>query len=174
MTKVGWIVVIVVLLAMGGIGFAAFVVIQEQTTLVGTEPYPPFPGLADLTENRSGSDTGASASAETVPATPPTVTYTDTGFSPKSISVAIGDTVRFVNTSTHGMWIGVDDHPSHTEYDGTSTREHCTEGKNTNGSFDSCVAVAPGTAYNYTFTKAGTFGYHNHVKSSDTGTVVVK
>lgn len=102
------------------------------------------------------------------------VTLTDSGFSPASVTVARGETVRFINDSSRGMWVGADEHPTHTEYDGTSTREHCTNGMNTGTSFDQCASVAKGEFWDYTFEKNGTFGYHNHVGASNTGTVVVQ
>ena len=102
------------------------------------------------------------------------VTLTDNGFSPTSITIARGETIRFVNDSSRNMWVGADEHPTHTEYDGTSTREHCANGMNTGASFDQCTAVAKGAFWDYTFEKSGTFGYHNHVGASNTGTVVVQ
>lgn len=101
------------------------------------------------------------------------ITYTDTGFSPKNITVKAGDTVRFVNSSSHGMWVASSQHPTHTQYDGTSTSQHCASGANTSDVFDECAAVDPGTVYSFTFTKAGTFTFHNHVRASDTGSVSV-
>lgn len=102
------------------------------------------------------------------------VTLTDAGFSPASVNVTRGETVRFINESSRGMWVGADEHPTHTEYDGTSTREHCARGANTNGSFDQCASVGRGEYWDYTFTKSGTFGYHNHVGASSVGTVIVR
>lgn len=102
------------------------------------------------------------------------ITLTDAGFSPNSVSVAQGETVRFVNESSRGMWVGSDEHPTHTEYDGTSTREHCADGANTSGSFDMCAAVANGEHWDFTFERAGTFGFHNHVGAAHTGTVIVR
>lgn len=102
------------------------------------------------------------------------VTLTDDGFSPSSVTVARGETVRFINDSSRGMWVGVDEHPTHTEYDGTSTREHCTNGMNTGTSFDQCTSVEKGVFWDFTFTKSGTFDFHNHVGASNTGTVVVQ
>jgi len=102
------------------------------------------------------------------------ITLTDSGFSPASVSVARGETVRFINESSRGMWVGADEHPTHTEYDGTSTREHCANGANTGTSFDQCTSVERGDFWDYTFTKSGTFGFHNHVGASNTGTVVVR
>jgi plastocyanin len=102
------------------------------------------------------------------------VTLTDAGFAPATVTVDAGDTVRFVNESSRGMWVGSDDHPTHTDYDGTSTREHCADGKSTNGTFDQCAAIDGGGSWDYMFQKSGTFGYHNHVGAANTGTVIVR
>jgi len=131
---------------------------------------------------RSGQPTASEIATTTPEAAAPvastpqtvTVTYTDQGFSPATVNVAVGDTVRFVNQSTGDMWVGADEHPTHTSYDGTATRDHCADGANTNGSFDQCTRTAPGTAWSYTFTKAGSFDYHNHARASAGGTVVVQ
>jgi len=101
------------------------------------------------------------------------ITYTDGGFSPATTNVKVGDTVRFVNNSARGMWVGADEHPTHTEYDGTATREHCAEGAATGGAFDMCRQGVPGEFWEFTFTKAGSFDFHNHAQSSHGGTVVV-
>ena len=101
------------------------------------------------------------------------VTYTDGGFSPSSVTVSVGDTVRFENNAGSGMWVAADEHPTHTSYDGTATREHCADGAATGGSFDACTQYAPGETWEYTFTKAGEFHYHNHARASHGGTVTV-
>lgn len=127
------------------------------------------------------------APAETATTTPPatqetaptadarthTVTYTDEGFAPATLTIALGDTVTFVNESGGDMWVGADEHPTHTSYDGTSTREHCADGTNTTGSFDQCARSGSGSTWSYTFTKAGTFDYHNHARAADGGTIIV-
>ena len=69
------------------------------------------------------------------------------------------------------MWIGSNVHPTHTDYDGTSRTTHCAPGYSGPAPFDQC---GTGTTYSFTFTKAGTYQYHNHVASQNTGTVVVK
>lgn len=102
------------------------------------------------------------------------VMLTDAGFSPAIVTINVGDTVRFTNNSSSGMWVGSDDHPTHTDYDGTATRDHCQDGQPTNGTFDACRATGNGETWDFTFTKAGTFGYHNHVGSSRIGTIIVK
>lgn len=96
------------------------------------------------------------------------VTYTDAGFSPETITIKLGDTVTFVNEGDGRMWVGADEHPTHTEYAGTSRSEHCPDSSGT--AFDQCEA---GESFTFTFTKAGTWGYHNHSLASHAGTVIV-
>lgn len=86
-----------------------------------------------------------------------TVTYGADGFSPKSITVKKGSTVRWTNQSQSGMWVASAVHPTHQLLPG----------------FDQLKSVGSGGTYEYTFTKVGTWKYHNHVQAADTGTVVV-
>lgn len=87
-----------------------------------------------------------------------TVTYANTGFSPTTITVKVGDTVTFKNTSTKMMQVASAPHPTHTAYSG----------------FDAKAGTAAGGSYMFTFTKAGSWSYHNHLNPTDTGTVVVE
>jgi len=96
-----------------------------------------------------------------------TVTYEDGQFSPQTVTIKQGQTVRFESVGGN-MWVGVDQHPTHTEYDGTSLREHCNGQQK---SFDQCEV---GDTYSFTFDQAGEFGYHNHVNPSAGGTVIVQ
>ncbi len=103
------------------------------------------------------------------------VTYTGAGFTPENLVIKAGDTVRFTNASeSGGMWVGADEHPTHTEFDGTSTREHCVDGAAVGGSFDMCHAARAGESWDFTFAEAGTYGYHNHTSARATGTIVVE
>jgi plastocyanin len=86
------------------------------------------------------------------------VSYTDSGFSPRDITVAKGQTVTFVNNSTHDMWPASDDHPTHTIYP----------------EFDPKRRIAAGDSFSFVFEKVGTWEYHNHLQSSQTGSVTVK
>ena len=97
-----------------------------------------------------------------------TVTYSGTGFTPKDITVTLGTKVNFVNQSSGKMWVASAKHPDHTVYSGTSLSQHCPD--TTNSSFDQCSV---GTSYTFTFSKAGTWKYHNHVNPSDYGTIIV-
>lgn len=103
-----------------------------------------------------------------------TVTYTDSGFSPKSITITRGQTVTWVNQSAGKMWVASAVHPSHAVYDGTTLAEHCSSGAPKSATtFDECTAVDAGQSFSFTFAKAGTWKYHNHVDAGDAGSVVV-
>jgi plastocyanin len=102
-----------------------------------------------------------------------TITYTDTGFSPAILTVAEGTTVTFVNQSSSPLWVASDPHPTHQGYDGTTLSQHCAPGYSGPIPFDECTTIGTGNSYTFTFTKAGTWGYHNHALESDQGTVVV-
>jgi plastocyanin len=99
-----------------------------------------------------------------------TVTLTSSGFSPSNVTVKKGGTVTFVNQGGGQMWIGSDEHPTHTEYDSTNRQTHCAAGYTGAKPFDQC---ATGNSYTFTFTKAGSFDYHNHTQPTQNGSVTV-
>ncbi len=103
----------------------------------------------DETSSGSGSDVKSAATV---------VTYTDNGFSPASVTIKDGDSVTFKNESNNDMWVASNPHPVHTELAGFDARKNMSKGE----------------SYTFTFTKSGTWGYHNHPNSSDAGTVVVE
>lgn len=98
-----------------------------------------------------------------------TVTYTASGFSPQTVTIQQGETVTWVNEGGPGMWVASDIHPTHSEYDGTSLRQHCQDGSS--DTFDACGVQQ---RYSFTFEKNGTFRYHNHRQAGHAGTVIVE
>lgn len=86
------------------------------------------------------------------------ITYTDDGFSTGSLRVKKGDTVSFRNDSTSGLWVASNPHPAHTGLNG----------------FDAGHTLVSGETYIYTFNQIGTWGFHNHLHPSHTGTIVVE
>jgi len=112
--------------------------------------------------------TPADGGVETIP-TATTVTLTSAGFSPASVKIKSGQKVIFVNNSNGNMWVAADEHPSHTEYNGTDRQSHCPD--ITEVAFDQC---ADGKTYTFTFTKTGSWDYHNHLSANKTGTVIVE
>lgn len=85
------------------------------------------------------------------------VTYTDSGYQPKEITVKKGTKVTFLNDSSGSMWTASGVHPTHQLLPG----------------FDELKSVTKGGMYEYTFIKVGTWKYHNHVKPTDGGSVIV-
>lgn len=86
-----------------------------------------------------------------------TITYSNDGFSPSTITVQAGDTVAIKNASDHDMQFDSDPHPVHT--DDTDLN---------------AGLVSPGQTITFTVNKTGTFGYHNHLNPSQTGTIVIQ
>lgn len=87
-----------------------------------------------------------------------TVTYDGTSFSPNTITLNKGDTIKFVNNSSKGMWVASDPHPQHTIYP----------------SFDEKSSAGSSGTYSFTFDRVGTWGFHNHQNPSARGTIIVR
>jgi plastocyanin len=100
-----------------------------------------------------------------------TITYGPNGFSPANVTIPVGSTVTWVNQGGGNMWVASAQHPSHTVYDGSSTSQHCSGGAPSSSTvFDQC---STGSSFSFTFTKAGSWGYHNHADASDHGMITV-
>ncbi len=84
------------------------------------------------------------------------INYNDGVFSPASLTVKEGTIVKFKNTSSgSSMWVGSDPHPTHTQH----------------SEFDQ---LKTGDEFSFTFTKKGTWGYHNHLRANARGTITVE
>lgn len=116
-----------------------------------------------------GSTTPETAVGNTAPEV--SIIYNDQGFSPKSVTVPLGTVVTFTNQSSVNMWVASAMHPTHIVYSGTSLNQHCPD--TTKSAFDECKGEAPGASYSFTFNKAGTWKYHDHVDASKFGSVTV-
>ena len=86
------------------------------------------------------------------------VVFDGSSFSPSPLNINVNDWVFFKNASDSDLWVASDPHHSHTGYAG----------------FDSKKIIAKGATYKFEFTKAGTFGYHNDLNPSQTGSITVK
>ena len=86
------------------------------------------------------------------------VKYTDSGWEPSTLTIKSGDTVTFEKDSGDDVWPASNDHPTHLLYKG----------------FDARKPLLQGDSYSFTFTKAGSWGYHNHLEPDVQGTIVVK
>ena len=100
------------------------------------------------------------------------VVYTNKGFKPAAVTVESGTTVEWTNESDKLLWVASDPHPSHTNLPGFD--EGGIEESDLQGFVPYVYAHSLGSLYRYTFQKAGTWGYHNHLVPSDRGSVVVE
>ncbi len=146
MNKKTLIIIVILVIILGG-----WLIFRTKAPKVSEAPDPTF-AISD--------EFGGSGPVSTVEDSKKaiTVTYTNSGFSPATLTVGVNDTVVFVNNSSEPLWVASDPHPTHTNLP----------------SFDEKAAITKGSTYNYTFTTAGTWTYHNHVGSSHKGTIIVK
>lgn len=96
-------------------------------------------------------------SVKTVPNFDFEVLYTSAGFIPSTIEIPPNSRVAFRNISDISLWVASDPHPAHTDYP----------------QFDATAAGSLKEVNIFEFKNAGTFGFHNHEKSIDRGTVRV-
>lgn len=99
-----------------------------------------------------------------------TVVYGDDGYIPASISITSGDTVVFQNMSSSSVWPASNAHPTHTLYPDSSIQKCGGE----DVIFDACGAMAPGQEWSFIFMEQGTWRYHNHMRPSMQGTIIVE
>lgn len=177
-----WIIAIIILIIVVGGGWWLLNSNQATTTNTTVTTGTPTgqtttannPGGTDYTPGNTNTDApgslDGSVSGTVGTPTTVTVTYNGSSFSPSTVTIHAGDTVHFVGAGG-GMWVASDVHPSHTNYDGTSRSTHCAAGYAGPAPFDQC---ASGSSYSFTFTKAGTYSYHNHVDAGATGKVIVQ
>ena len=147
------IVVILVVVALGIFGFSYY----QKNNSTGNS-YP-IPGAATNNSNET---------VNTVPVVTQTpkmetasvkiVILSDSGFSPASTEVRVGETVKFINNGSGKMWVASAPHPAHTNY----------------SEFDEKTGTNAGGSYEFTFLKTGSWKYHNHLNPSQFGTIVVK
>ncbi len=106
---------------------------------------------------------GSSIPEASLPAAAPSseemvVEMSASGFSPSSLTLKVGDMVRFVNKDTKNHWPASAVHPTHQCYPG----------------FDALQAVAPGASYVFTFNVAKTCGFHDHLNPSLRGSITIQ
>ncbi len=91
--------------------------------------------------------------------TPGTVTVTlgRGAFTPDEVTVEAGQSILFVNESGAPAIVASDPHPTHTDL----------------GGFESGT-LESGASYLFVFNERGSWGFHNHLNPSHTGTVIVR
>jgi plastocyanin len=110
---------------------------------------------------------------EEQPHSPLMVMYSDRGYSPKELKIKKGETVTFMNESSQPMWTASAIHPSHTAYPKTDVRNCGNETMMLEMMFDACVGTLVGESWTFQFNEAGSWGYHNHLRPTHTGKIIV-
>lgn len=124
-------------LVIGGIIYVGIYYFSPKTT---PTPQPtPSPTISAVTTNENMID------------------LTDAGYSPSTITIAVGDVVTWTNKSAGTATVSSDDHPTHTKYAPLNL-----------GKFE------PGSTHSLNFDTAGTYTYHNHLNATQVGTIIVK
>jgi plastocyanin len=85
------------------------------------------------------------------------ISMTDAAYAPSALTVKKGDTVKFTNNGTKANWPASAPHPTHTDYP----------------EFDPKVGVAVGQSWSFTFTKTGTWRFHDHLNPTRFGSITV-
>jgi len=101
-----------------------------------------------------------------------TVTYTNSGYVPKEVTISQGTRVIFQNQSNLFMWTATAIHPTHTIYPGSSILKCGAQEQPM--IFDACGSVAPGESWSFAFQEVGSWRYHDHLNISKTGKITVQ
>lgn len=108
-----------------------------------------------------------SETPQTPPEPAPIVIYTETGFEPTTVTIKKGQSVSFKNKSGRAMWVASALHPSHAVYP-EKTANDCL-----GSAFDACRDIADGEDWSFTFNSVGSWGYHDHLRATKFGKVIV-
>jgi len=176
-----WLIVIIVIVIIGGLMFSRSTSpveedltpdLDESEVKTGggagqfIQEVPAVDGPADVEEKVvvPESDDAADTATDEDAATGETVTVTvtmamdESGFTPKSATVAAGDTVTFVNNGQALHWPASAVHPVHTVLPG----------------FDALKGLPTGGTYSFTFSRVGTWNCHDHLNPRNTCAITVK
>lgn len=94
------------------------------------------------------------------------VSYNAQGFSPQTLTIKQGQSVRFVNNANGELWIAAIGSGNNQVYPGESS---CG-----GSSFDSCQVLHIGDFWQFTFNSPGTWIYQNNVDTTQAGVVIVQ
>jgi len=165
MKKIIWITALVILLVAAG-----WFTLHRSASMDNPPP------ASDMTAEEGNADRDlmdTTANDEvSIPEGATEIRYMDDGFSPAVVEVSVGSIVTFVNDSSRDFWPASDLHPTHKSYPGSSIGKCGTE--EADSIFDACGGIAPGGSYSFTFDEVGEWNYHDHLRASLGGTVVVK
>lgn len=82
----------------------------------------------------------------------------DGSFSPRKVTIKKGTKVKWINKNDRRIWPASNIHPTHAIYSG----------------FDARRGIEPGDDYSFVFNRVGIWNYHDHLRPSVTGVIVVE
>jgi len=101
-----------------------------------------------------------------------TVTYSDSGFAPSNLRIKLGSKVIFNNDSSRTVWPASAVHPTHRSYPDSGLNKCSTAEEGT--LFDACGSVDAGDSWSFVFNNSGSWNYHDHLRPSNNGTIIVE
>lgn len=120
---------------------------QAPANSQGTQTQPPAGGqFSDETQAGGGTDVQVRE-----------IVYNGTAFTPNDLTLKVGDVVIFKNDSNKSFWPASGPHPQHTNYP----------------EFDPKKSIAAGSTWEFKFTKAGTWPFHDHLNATAFGKITV-
>ena len=110
--------------------------------------------LSHKTTPNSTNSMSTSSSGQAVAAT---ITYANDKFTPDTITIKAGDTVKIMNSSDEMLQFDSNPHPVHTDEPELNVGQ-----------------VPAGQSKTFVVTKVGTWGYHDHLSPSEGGKIIVQ
>lgn len=129
------------------VGFIWYVATQQTPVVQPDTTAPPTTSENDTTEGET-SDTNTSDQ--------PVITFTDSGFTPSTLTIKAGDMITIKNESQSSVQFSSDDHPTHREHPEINMQ-----------------VLQSGGETQLTITEPGTYTYHDHLNDRYTGTIIV-
>ena len=132
----------------------------------------PAPGNEDVEEkvvvdDSSGDDDSA---GEVMEKKEFVVEAGSSGFSPSTLTIKKGDTVKFVGQGTDSHWPASAVHPIHNKYPGSGLKK-CSSGERI---FDACKGLLGDEEFSFQFDEVGEWKYHDHLNPGLKGTIIVE
>jgi len=141
------------------VAIGAFYLLSQNKAVAPSASPSPSATSEEMMEEESASPSASDAmmKEDSMMEEESQVTLSQSGFSPKTLTVKKGTTVTWVNGSGETGNVSSNNHPTHTLYSPLNL-----------GNF------SDGDSVTLTFDKTGTYGYHDHLNPQFTGTVVVQ
>ncbi|SRR3989344_7472245 len=127
--------------------------------------------LFDNNEESQSSNINGNAMIEKETASSNIIEITASGFSPNELTIKAGESVKFINKDSSMHWPASAIHPTHTVYPGSDITKCGTSEQSV--IFDACKGLKEGGTFTFVFNEAGEWSYHDHLKASLRGKIIV-